>query len=99
LPPIFKDYKIAFVLELRRQIDAEAEHERFLAKRLAATAGAKLMFTPPYVGKFWNPVELLWSSAKRAYRRLPKESRSNETMAVEAMKRFEWFSVPRAMLG
>ena len=74
------------MIELRRQIDGEAEHERFLAKRLAATAGAKLMFAPPYVGKFWAPVELLWSSTKRAYRGLPEAARKNENQAIEAIK-------------
>ena len=71
---------------MRQRIYREAEHERFLAKRLAAIAGAKLMFTPPYVGKFWNPVELLWSSTERAYRGLPEAARKNENQAIEAIK-------------
>jgi hypothetical protein len=74
------------VTQLRSMVDNDAEHERFLVKRMAANAGAKIMFTPPYVGKFWNPVELHWSSTKRAYRGLPEAARKNENQAIDAIK-------------
>ena len=86
--------QLAYVLHLEKQDVAwlrdrvrERSHGmRFEVRVIGYETDCPVTFTPPYVGKFWNPVELLWSSAKRAYRRLPKETRRNETMAVEAMK-------------
>ena len=75
------------VIDLRYQIDADAEHERYVVKRMAIDTGAKVMFTPPYIGKFWNPVELLWSSTKRAYRGLPEAARKNELQAIAAIQK------------
>ena len=73
------------VLVLRQRVHNESHGQRFMVRTKGFESSCGVTFTPPYVGKFWNPVELLWSAAKRAYRRLPKESRRNETMAVQAM--------------
>jgi hypothetical protein len=63
---------------LRNMVDSEAERQRFNVKKLAELSGMSVMFTPPYVGKFLNPVELVWSMTKSSYRALPAQDRSNE---------------------
>lgn len=72
---------------LRNMVDSEAERQRFNVKKLADLSGMSVMFTPPHVGKFLNPVELVWSLTKSSYRALPAPARSNEEGAMTAIRR------------
>ena len=67
------------VLDLRRRIDREASMVQWELKQLALNNGMLFLFTPPYVGKFLNPIEIVWAITKgRARRNIPISERKSD---------------------
>lgn len=53
---------------------------------LAAEHGLALIWTPPHVGKYLNPIELLWSIIKARGRALDPASRRSEKVLMGALR-------------
>jgi len=75
------------LFDLRARVEQNSTRVKFSVKSMALSAGQDLYFTPPFVGKLLNPVELFWSDRKRVYKRTPASERKGDSRCVELMLR------------
>ncbi len=76
------------LLDLRKRVDHESSDIRWLLHKLALDAGLRFIWTPPYIGKLLNMIEILWSISKRRLRKLlTKADRANDAAIIDALER------------
>ena len=61
--------------ELRERVEQSSARVKWRVKRVALDHGQKLWFTPPHIGKYLSPIELLLSTVKWYYKRSSAEAR------------------------
>ena len=77
--------------ELRHRVEDNSIRTKWQVKQLAESAGQRLWFTPPHVGKLLSPIELLWATVKWHYKRVPRTDREGDqgslTKLLEILRR------------
>ena len=75
-------------LYLRDMVDKSefASNIKFELCALAAEYGLIVYWTPPHVGKYLNPIEILWSIVKTRARRLSPEQRKGDSILKRELR-------------
>ncbi len=86
---------------LRKMVDESpfASVTRRELQSIAEEYGLVVLWTPPHVGKYLNPIEILWSLVKARARRLPAVDRKNDgLLKAELRKQLVGISVEKDIL-
>ena len=77
------------VLDLRLEVEESPfrSSSRFELQAMAEEHGLALVFTPPHVGKYLNPIGLLWSIVKSRSRALPPQVRTIQSKLIGGLRR------------